>query len=642
MNSLIGFFRSKSKWVLLVFLVLSATISAGTAIYFYNSNLNTFVAQKADENETVLHLVDAFVTTYSSFRPQFGQNAPVPATFRAHSIETLNKQLGLNSPFTLRWVGRQGRQIVTPPLDTDMAKTIEEFAATTDARPKSELVTVNAQRVLRTIYPSLASEQSCVNCHNQLQPNGPQWRLNDVMGAFAIDISVSSFLQGIKVQSYAVAMILFMVLAGTGLAISILHFSQMSERESAASQLRTQNVRFNAALNNMAQGLCMFGADRRLVVCNERYARMYALPTELVQPGTPHEAIIKDRVERGILAGEKTDLAVGKKLANLSKHSTDKISSRIDKLADGRQIKVTREPMPGGGWVATHEDVTEQDHRNAIISAISLFRDRVEEVLGTVNNSPAAMKSTATVLFGSSDQTMQRAEVALRDSNEASGSVAIVASAAEQLSGSIAEISQQLSQTTNIVANAVTEAEATNNKYAGLVQAAEKIGDVVKLIRNVAGQTNLLALNATIEAARAGEAGRGFAVVASEVKSLAVQTAKATDEITRHIIAVQSSANGALEGIHSIHKRMREINTRTSGASSSVVEQNVATVDITQNAAKAARGTNAVVVVLGELTHAAMGTRTAAETVLTASNSVDTSIGHLRDEIEKFLGKVAV
>ena len=640
---LFGFLRSRSGWVLLGFLALAATISWGGARYFYNSSLRTFLAQKADENATALEMVDAFVTTYARFRSQYGPDAPVPATFRAHSIAALNKKLGSESPFTLRWVGRPGRQIETPPVDAGMAKVIERFAATSDTKPTSHLIMApNKQVLLRTIYPSIASEQSCVSCHNQLQPNRPQWRLGDVMGAFAIDIPFGPFLQTIKFQSYALAFGLSIALVGMGIAVTILHFRQLSERESAASLLTTQNFRLNAALNNMAQGFCMFDAERRLVVCNDRYARMYRLSPELVKPGTPHDLIIKHRVTHGILAGEKTDSAAHEKLENLTKHATDKISSRIDKLTDGRVIKVTRDPMPNGGWVAIHEDVTDQDQRIVVDSAISSFRERVEEVLGTVASNTNTMKSTATVLFGASDQTKQRAEEALHGSNEASGNVAMVASSAEQLSGSIEEISQHLSQTLDIVSNAVAEAEATNVKYAGLVQAADKIGDVVKLIRNVAGQTNLLALNATIEAARAGEAGRGFSVVASEVKSLAVQTAKATEEIARHIAAVQGSTHGTIGVLRTILERMREINTRTSGASASVVEQSKATVEITENSAKAARGTSAVVSALGEVTDAATGTRTAAETVLAASNSVDASISNLRAEIEMFLGKVAV
>ncbi len=176
------------------------------------------------------------------------------------------------------------------------------------------------------------------------------------------------------------------------------------------------------------------------------------------------------------------------------------------------------------------------------------------------------MRSTAGILFGSSDQTTQRAESAVGAFNEASTNVETAAVAAEELSRSIAEISRQLTHTGNIVGLATDEARATDGEIAGLAQGAQKIGDVVKLIRNIAGQTNLLALNATIEAARAGEAGKGFAVVASEVKSLAVQTAKATEEIANHILAVQDSTSGAVEAIRQIAARMQEINQNTGRA----------------------------------------------------------------------------
>jgi len=175
-----------------------------------------------------------------------------------------------------------------------------------------------------------------------------------------------------------------------------------------------------------------------------------------------------------------------------------------------------------------------------------------------------------------------------------------------------------------------------------VAQAAAKIGDVVKLIRNITGQTNLLALNATIEAARAGEAGRGFAAVAAEVKWLAVETAKATEEIARHILAVQQSTGGAVEAVHGIEDSMHESNTRASSAAASILQQSAATSEISRNAANAASGTNMVVAVLGKVSEAAAGTRAAAATVLNASNSVDTSVGNLRAEIEGFLNKVAV
>jgi methyl-accepting chemotaxis protein len=252
------------------------------------------------------------------------------------------------------------------------------------------------------------------------------------------------------------------------------------------------------------------------------------------------------------------------------------------------------------------------------------------------------MKSTASALLNASGQTSRRAESALQSCNEASTNVETAAVAADELSGSIAEISQQISRTTEVVRATVTEAKTTNEQIAALAKVAQSIGDVVKLIRDIAGQTNLLALNATIEAARAGEAGRGFAVVASEVKSLAVQTAGATEEIAGQISAVQSLTTDAVSAIHRMTERMQEINLYTSAVAVSMQQQNAATGEISQNVAGAASGTKTMVALLADVAGAATETRTSAETVLTASRSVEQASANLRSEIESFLEKVAV
>jgi methyl-accepting chemotaxis protein len=208
------------------------------------------------------------------------------------------------------------------------------------------------------------------------------------------------------------------------------------------------------------------------------------------------------------------------------------------------------------------------------------------------------------------------------------------------LSTSIAEIGRQLALTNNVVRVAVTEAQGTDGEIQALAAAAQKIGDVVKLIRDIAGQTNLLALNATIEAARAGEAGRGFAVVASEVKSLAVQTANATEDIAGQIMAVQSSTTGAVEAIRRIAERMQEINRYTSAVAAAVEQQSAATNQISSNVANAAQGSHVVVSVLGKVEGAATQTRASATGMLDASQAVEAAVSELRAEVETFLAKV--
>ena len=405
-------------------------------------------------------------------------------------------------------------------------------------------------------------------------------------------------------------------------------------------------------IDSMPQGLCMFDRSERLVVCNTQYYEMYGLASDDVTPGFTLSEVLAKRVAKGTFSRDpaeyRKEFLAAVKLGRTIVHEV--------KSQGGRVLLVTNHPMKGGGWIGTHEDVTERrqaeqqqatmqqrEERRAVLeNAISAFHNRAENLLRKVTGSAGEMRTTAAGLLNASGYTSQRAESAVHTSNEASINVETAAVAAEELSSSIASVGQQLNQSAEVVRIAVNEAQLTNQDIGALAQAAQKIGDVIKLIRNIAGQTNLLALNATIEAARAGEAGRGFAVVASEVKSLAVQTAKATEDISSQILEVQNSTDKAVEAIGRIVHRMREIDVFTSSTAAAAAQQSVATQEISQNVTGAADGAKMIVSVLNELAGAATKTQQSAQTVLTASESVEEAAATLRGEVESFLTQVAV
>jgi len=404
------------------------------------------------------------------------------------------------------------------------------------------------------------------------------------------------------------------------------------------------------ALNNLSQGVVIF-MDERLVFCNERFLTLYGLPGDIIKPGCTLKDIFRIRAAGNTF---KHDPETYRKEL-LAAMTAGKTTASVVGTPDGREISVVNRPIPGGPyWIGSHEDITEQlrvererasldqqrDRRASIEVAIAAFRDTIATVLNTLSDSTATLRSTSTVLSSASGQTASQAAGAVNSSTDASANVGAAAAGAEQLLASISEIGDQLRRATELVQLALHEANATNAEIAGLAHSAQEIGEVVDLIRKIAAQTNLLALNATIEAARAGESGRGFAVVAAEVKSLAVQTAKATEQIAAQISAVQASTGTAVEAIRRNSARMQEINDHTTAIAASVNQQNAATEEISHNVSDAAQGTKTVADILNKVAEALTETRRSAETVLGASHNVETAATALRGEVEGFLAKV--
>ncbi|MDB5405918.1 MAG: putative methyl-accepting chemotaxis protein [Rhodospirillales bacterium] len=313
----------------------------------------------------------------------------------------------------------------------------------------------------------------------------------------------------------------------------------------------------------------------------------------------------------------------------------------IGRMADA--VQIFKDGMIEADRLAAEQAAERQvkEKRAATLEALTQgFENKVGQLTTALSSAATEMEATATSMSATAEQANQQSMTVAAAAEQASANVQTVATAAEELSSSIQEIGRQVAQSTRITDKAVEDTKRTDAVVQSLAVAAQRIGEVVKLIQDIAGQTNLLALNATIEAARAGDAGKGFAVVASEVKALANQTGKATEEISGQIGHIQAATTQAVEAIQGISATIAEVSQIAATIAAAVEEQGAATQEIARNVQHAAQGTEEVTSNIVGVKDAATTTGAAATQVLGAAGELSRQSSQLSTEVGEFLAGV--
>jgi methyl-accepting chemotaxis protein len=284
--------------------------------------------------------------------------------------------------------------------------------------------------------------------------------------------------------------------------------------------------------------------------------------------------------------------------------------------------------------------LAEAERQKMMVQIADRFQATIGGIVDSVSTASIGLQSAAGTLTGTAETTQQLSVEVARASEQASVNVQTVASATEELTASVREIARQVETSTEIAGKAAIQAEETDVRVAKLSEAANRIGDFIKMITAIASQTNLLALNATIEAARAGAAGKGFAVVAQEVKVLAAQTATATEEISKQIGEIQSTTTDSATAMKEIGSTIGQIRSIAGAIAAAVEQQGAAVREIAISINEAAGGTAQVATNIGDVSKGAGATGSSAAEVLSSAQSLANESAHLKTAVEQFLSTV--
>jgi methyl-accepting chemotaxis protein len=351
--------------------------------------------------------------------------------------------------------------------------------------------------------------------------------------------------------------------------------------------------------------------------------------------------LIARRISRPIVAMTRT-------MSELAAGDTEVVIPAIERRDEVGQIAKAVEVFKRSAidnlrlTAAKAEEQAIRDRRQAAMDRHTQeFGTSVSGVMASMVQSAADMRTAATDMSEAAKRTRDSTTSAVENSSVSARNLNSVAVAAEEMAASSKEISQQVAQVTSVVRDAVERASETDAKVASLADAADRIGDVVRLITDIAGQTNLLALNATIEAARAGDAGKGFAVVAGEVKALAAQTARATDQIGAQIGAIRNATGDAVGAMRKVGAAIGQVDAVATAIAAAVEQQAAATQEISGTVQNVTRATSDGALAMAQVLSIAGQTDTASQSVLTAADEVGRTAETLRLEVNDFLSAVA-